>query len=76
MTKTELIKQLESVDGNPEVVFCCTIESGRGSSSSVDGGISLDMEEEFEYYDCEEEKEFNLGEKLVVSIYGERTSYE
>ena len=45
MTKNELIKQLESIEGNPQIVFSCGIESGRSFSVCGQGDGSIELAE-------------------------------
>ena len=87
-TVEELMEFLKTVDPKTRLVGCCTIESGRSTSSVGNGDLSVDFHESYTYTpsdDCDgfdeelelnEEGEVELKNVLVFEVSGQETNYD
>lgn len=79
MTVQDLIKKLEGFKPETEIMFSCSIESGRSSSHVGDGSCNISHEEVYEYTVIDEEGEFVELEKenvVVIDVWGDEVEFE
>jgi hypothetical protein len=74
MKVKDLIKQLQELNPELPIVGQALIESGRSLDISINGGVSIEEDDDFGYYDEEEDEDIHLGHVVLLNYQGDRTS--
>lgn len=79
MTVQELINKLQSFNPETEIMFSCSIESGRSNSHVGDGNCNIGFEEVYEYVGTDvdgEDRDMEKENVVVFNVWGVESSWD